>query len=305
MNYDSLTDRIESSSKFTDFVNKDINYPEDAKRFFRPKQIPDKGDYIIDILPWRIGTKNHPSVVMGEKKVGDADYVLIYGRHWHEGLNNNSPILCLRVTYGLPCPECEAINHLDKKSPEYEARKARTRAVYNVLDHQDNKILKIFDISHFQFEKELTYNSKANSTDGIAFNFVHPEHGASVKFHFIGSLENMNPFKNFSWVQREAISRRVLSKVYSLDEFLYKPTYEEVEQAMRGMTNYTESEDVEIDDVSEESKPRGKQVKKEDKITCPFENLTFGEDFESDDKKCNECSNAEYDACQIENEKFK
>ena len=74
----------------------------DDVKFFKPKE----GKNIIDIVPYIIKTKNDPLVKTGDAKVGDQSYMLDLFIHTNIG-PTQAQIICLKETYGKPCPICE------------------------------------------------------------------------------------------------------------------------------------------------------------------------------------------------------
>ena len=63
---------------------------------------PTKGTNRIDIIPYTVSSDNHPQGI----KQGFEDYVLDLWVHRRIGPTEDS-FVCLKRTYGKPCPICE------------------------------------------------------------------------------------------------------------------------------------------------------------------------------------------------------
>ena len=259
----------------------------------------------INIIPYIIATDKHPLVAKGEASIGEPDYLLDFYRHKNIG-PEKVHVVCINKTYGKPCPICEALNELNEKNfdstKEYEDAvkmlKPSRRAVYNItLDDGTN--IQIFKISHFQFERELINEAKANSTDGILV-FADPEVGKSITFRFNGNFGEFSPFRIVSFNNRPPISQRLLNKAISLDEYLQILSYDELYKCLHGNINTTITKTIDIK-TDKKSIPQLKNENIENRNKCPFGHK-FGEDCDSTDdcqnmEVCteeiwNECSNA-------------
>ena len=84
-------------------------------QFFNPVE----GRNRINIIPYVIKSKNHPLVKKGEFEIGDKDYVMDV--YVHRGVGpSEASVLCLKNTYGKPCPICEQSQVLRKQGKEEE-----------------------------------------------------------------------------------------------------------------------------------------------------------------------------------------
>ena len=117
-------------------------------KFFSPAE----GKNRINIVPYVIKSKNHPLVKSGEAEVGEKDYVLDFYAHRGVGPAEKT-VLCLKNTYGKPCPICEQAAALRKAGKEKEANalKPSRRVVYNIEDLKEPGVLKVFETSHYLF----------------------------------------------------------------------------------------------------------------------------------------------------------
>lgn len=222
--------------------------------FFNPVE----GKNRINIIPYEIKSKNHPLVKSGEAEIGEKDYVLDFYTHRGVGPSEKT-VLCLKNTYGKPCPICEYSASLRKAGKEEEAKalKASRRVVFNVEDLKEPGKLKVFETSHFLFEKELIEESRDDDEGGF-IDFADEEEGKEIKFRATkvkkGDMEFME-FKSFGFEDRdEPLSEKLLNSAISFDELLTVPSYEEVEKTLYG-----------DDDSTDEDEPEEKPVKKTSK----------------------------------------
>lgn len=226
-------------------------------KFFNPTE----GKHRINIIPYVIKTKNHPLVKSGEAEIGEKDYVLDFFTHRNVGPGEKT-VICLKNTFGKPCPICEQASALRKAGKEKEANalKPSRRVVYNVEDLKEPGVLKVFETSHYLFEKELIEEARDDDEGGF-IDFADEEEGKEIKFRATkvkkGEMEFME-YKSFGFEDRdEALDSDLLESAISFDELLTVPTYEEVEKILYG-------EDGEDDDEDEKLKKKSKRVEDDD-----------------------------------------
>ena len=253
---------------------------------------PAEGKHRINIIPYTIKSKNHPLVKRGEAEIGEMDYVMDFFVHRGVGPSEKS-VLCLKNTYGKPCPICEHAAALRKSGKEKEANalKASRRVAYNIEDLKEPGKVKVFETSHYLFEKELIEEARDDEEGGF-IDFADPEEGKEIKFRASKVSKNgmeFTEFKSFSFENRdEKIDDELLEKAVSFDEILTVPTYEEVEKILYGdddedeeeekSSKKSDDEDEEEEDNEEEEKP----VKKPSKKSEPVDDE---EDEEEEDEK--------------------
>ena len=273
---------------------------------------PVAGKNRINIIPYEIKTKNHPLVKKGEFEIGDKDYVMDFYIHKSVGPTEAS-VLCLKSTYGKPCPVCELQAKLRKDGKEGEAKalKPSRRVAYNVEDLKEPGKVKIFETSHFLFEKELIDEARDDEENGFV-DFADPEEGKEIKFRASkvsqGGFEFLE-FKSFGFEDRdEEISSKLLKQAISFDEIMNVPTYDDVEKILYGADDSDDEDDepkkvskkVEEDEV-EEKKPSKKSdeedeqeeveekpVKKSCSGKCPYGH-NFGDDCDKYPDDCDKC----------------
>lgn len=221
-------------------------------KFFTPTE----GKHRINIIPYTISSKNHPLVKSGEAEIGEKDYVLDFYTHRGVGPGEKT-VLCLKNTYGKPCPICEQASALRKAGKEKEANalKPSRRVVYNIEDLKEPGILKVFETSHYLFEKELIEEARDDDEGGF-IDFADEEEGMEIKFRASKVTKNnmeFTEFKSFAFEDRdEPISDKLLDSAISFDELLVVPSYEEVEKILYG------------EDEEDEEKPKKKPKADED-----------------------------------------
>ena len=232
----------------------------DDIEFFTPKE----GRNRINIVPYVVKSKNHPLVKSGDLEIGDKDYIMDVFVHRGIGPSESS-VVCLKETYGKPCPICEQAAALKKQGKEKEAAalKPSRRAFYNVIDSKEPEKLKVFETSHYLFEKELIEEARDDEEGGFV-DFADEENGKEIKFRcskVTKSGMEFNEFKSFSFEERDDnISDELLEKAISFDEILNVPTYEEAEKILYGSDD-EDDKDEDDDDDEDDNKSKSKKSK--------------------------------------------
>ena len=230
-------------------------------KFFKPVE----GKNRINIIPYTIKSKNHPLVRKGDFEIGDSDYVMDVYVHRSIGPSETS-VICLKSTYGKPCPICEQSALLIKQGKEKEGKDLRPkrRVFYNVEDLKEPGTVKIFEASHNLFEKELIDEARDDDEGGFV-NFADPVDGKEIKFRASETSFNKTKyfeFKSFSFVDRdEPLSDDLLESAVSFDEIMRVPTYEEVEKILYGQDDDDDESD---DDEPPKSKKSARKLSKDD-----------------------------------------
>lgn len=221
-------------------------------KFFSPAE----GKHRINIIPYVIKTKNHPLVKSGEAEIGEKDYVLDFYAHRGVGPAEKT-VLCLKNTYGKPCPICEQAAALRKAGKEKEANalKPSRRVVYNIEDLKEPGVLKVFETSHYLFEKELIEEARDDDEGGF-IDFADEEEGMEIKFRASKVTKNgmeFTEFKSFGFEDRDdPLDEKLLEDAISFDELLTVPTYEEAEKILYG----DDDEDSDDDDEPKSNKSK-------------------------------------------------
>jgi len=216
----------------------------------------------FDILPWEVTTKNHPDK---DIKPGDYEWVLDVSIHQNIGVNNDRYI-CLKRTYGKPCPICEERERLAElngwKDPIVTALSPSRRGLMWVLDHRErdeNKEIKLFSASWASIARNgfipllLELIEEAETESGEEIIVADLAEGRTVVFEAMeasgGDFTYMAPNpRKFTLVPRdESLDESLWDRVPSLDALLIVPTYDELHNALHM---------VDEDDVEEEKEER-------------------------------------------------
>ena len=187
-----------------------------------------------------------------------------YWVHRSVGLSEAN-VICLKETYGKPCPICEQSALLAKEGKDKEAKdlKPKRRVIYNIQDLKEPDKLKVFEASQKIKEKELIDEARDDEEGGFV-DFADVEDGKEVKFRAsetsFGKIKYME-FKSFGFEDRdEPIPNELVESAISFDEIMNVPTYEEVEKILYGQ----EDEDSDEDDYDETPKKSSKKVADEE-----------------------------------------
>jgi hypothetical protein len=210
-------------------------------KFFKPT----KGKNSINIIPFEIKSKNHPLVKSGVMEIGDLDCVMDY--YVHKGIGPSSAdVICLKKNFSKPCPICEELEEMKQKGnakqKEQDELKPKRRVLYNVIDLDNPRLgVQVFDASHFNFEKELIEEARAQSDDQEMLDYADPEDGRIISFRaqpakFEG--REFFEFKSFHFSKREEESEEVtkadLKDAISFDQIMKVYTYEQIQKILYG-----------------------------------------------------------------------
>ena len=289
-----------------------LNFDSETK--FLKKE---EGRKKIIIVPYEIKTKNPPLVKSGDAEIGELDYKIEIYVHRSIGPRNDN-FICLSETYGKRCPICERQKEYSKDSEEYSALKPQRRVVYNVIDIRDNKEMKIFDESHYLFEKELIEEARAEAKDGDILGFADPDNPYVISFRASTKKFNGREFfeyKSIKFLESDIDIDSLIEDTVSLDECLNVLSFEEITSVIEGFDEEDEEdeeeqvtrkkkttkkksqeeeedyEDEEDEDEEEPPKKESKSQKRRKKTQkankCPHGH-TFGDDCEEHDE-CDKC----------------
>jgi hypothetical protein len=245
----------------------------DDVNFFSAKQgkeLPKmKGTFSLsfDILPYIISTDKHPSKDLG---IGFEDYVLEYWTHGNIG-PENKVVLCLKRTYGKPCPICEEQaamkkQGISKDDPDYKKLNASQRCVFNIIDKfNPEKGVQLFKVSGFLFFqklKEKIQKEEAKGEEEITFSDL--DCGCTINCDATETTKGdftFMDFSDFSFSERKKpYSESILDEVFPLDAMIKVPTYDEVKRVFLSLDG---PEDTKKEEA--ESKPRGRKPKNAEK----------------------------------------
>jgi hypothetical protein len=214
---------------------------------------PEKGEHLIDVLPFFTGKQNP------RNNKGDICHVLdlwVHMRVGPEGL----PVVCPKRNWDKRCPICEWMN-ANRSYPEN--LKVKRRTVYLVWVHdeerkEEKKGPMLWEVAYYFFAKHLDEISQLPRGGGQVTYQDH-EKGKSIHFKvkasgsYIdaeGKKRDSIEFTGHQFLEREApIPDAVLNKQFPLDEAIkMHPEFEYIEK-MLGMG--TDDAEEEIDDNGE------------------------------------------------------
>ena len=213
----------------------------------------------INIIPYVISSKHHPLVRAKILEVGDMDYTLDVMVHRNIGPSKSS-VICLK-SVGKPCPICELADKFKKEGKDKEAGslKASRRVYYNVQDlKNDPDKVKVFEASHYLFEKELIEESR--DEDGGFIEFAHVKKGKEITFKVVkekkGTIE-FNKFKNFNFEDREEpVTEDLLEQAVPFDKYMNILSEDAIENLIYGRDDDDEEEDEEDEAPAKRRRPR-------------------------------------------------
>uniref|UniRef100_A0A6M3L450 Uncharacterized protein n=1 Tax=viral metagenome TaxID=1070528 RepID=A0A6M3L450_9ZZZZ len=281
----------DSTGRFGSFFKDDLDVP-----FWKCGE----GEHIIDILPFRAG-KNHPIT-----EDGKYTYLLDIWVHRNIGPNEDN-VVCPARNYKKPCPICEYLVDVSKKSDidEEELNELRSslrpkrRVVYNILVYdtaeEESKGIQVWEVSHWFMEKRIAPLSKTRTGEYIPFS--DPVDGKSIAFYRHGTGAQNTEFGGHRLEDRVteggksySIGDDLLKKAHILDDLIVISTYDELKKLFHGGS----------EEEQEEPKVEKEKSKTPDS-KCPGEG-TFGVDYDQL-KPCETCPEKTYRECKKESEK--
>lgn len=231
-------------------------------------------DNYISVVPYEVSSENHPDQI----PIGEDDYKLQVGAHRNIGPKEEW-VLCLKVTFGKPCPVCEEREFLmtkkggghDKKSDAVTALNPTRRCFYNIIDEGDKA--KTEDVQLFEnpaaykptkwFEALVMAEAKAGEETIAPWDI---EDGRIIKVR--GEVDKYQKGEFIKPVRvdfedREPFDDGIYDEVYPLDKMLIIPTYDEVAAKFRGGGKQDQEEKEEATTERSRGRGRGKDEEKE------------------------------------------
>jgi hypothetical protein len=223
-----------------------------------------EGYHTIDILDYIAG-KN-------DQCPGEPNYCYEFYYYSNVGAGQG-PILALGKTFGLPDPIAEVFAKRQRDGADKDTLKSLSparnpRVIYNVIccdsKEEEAKGVQVFHTSSYLMEDYLREMAKGCIRPGMEglnplIDFTDPVDGKSIKFKREGTTENTK-FILHQFVDRPkgfVIPESLLSKVFTLDELIYIPSYEEVQIYYYGKGDHQPSErSLRNDSRQEEEKPK-------------------------------------------------
>lgn len=230
-----------------------------SPKFYKTEKSGEGG---IDIIPYYITSNKHPMVVSGKAKIGQPDYNLDFYIHKNIGAANTS-VVCLKKTYGKPCPICEEMEIVKKAkgwdSDECKALNPSRRVIYNVFNAKvDGFTPLVFDVSHFLFEKEMIEKNKVLAQrQGLTYlPFAEAVGGYTIFFRTTtekkGGFET-TIFKDFEFEKRTFdITKEMMDQAIDFSALLIVKSYEELKALFYGGSD----EEVIVEEISHRNPSR-------------------------------------------------
>lgn len=286
----------------------DLSKVKGEHGFFSPKA----GDsYRINIIPYEIKTKNHPSVFSGSANIGDIDYSFRVMTHRRVGPAQLT-ITCPKQ-FGKACPICEQYD-LTKDA----SLKAKERYYYNVEDIEDRGKVKIFETygGKSSFETQLTDRASANDKwGGGVVDFLSAD-GKGVQFAAKEDSFQGTKFTSFSvdsFFERDGeLPDSVYQNGISFDECLNIMSYEDILSLMNPSDSTEESETTksdstefknEISNLAREAvETKAPSFNDMEECSGDCKKCPFGHTFRVDANKFGDCDDCEFwnDCCSDE-----
>ena len=278
--YASLGYQTEQQYKTRDSrAFKDIFDPDKIEgiTFFKENQGPN----FVDIIPFPVGPR-HPEVCVRKKmQIGQRAYVLEVWRHGNVGPNNDQYI-CLARTYGKPCPICE-FRQTDEAGADSKELVPKRRSIFAIWDRKaEDKGIQVWEIAHWFMDKQLQ-SRVINPKTGAKINFSHPSKAEGKHISFDLKIMGKNrEYTGHQFVDRdEGIPKYILDQAPVLDDLIFVPTYEEVEEAFYSSGAGQES-------GQESGQEYNEQPQVEAGPACPWGGV-IGEDYMAFNE-CDQCT---------------
>lgn len=253
--HDRKEERIEFESIFLkDKIPKGIG-------FWRPE----KGEHLIDVIPWFTG-KDNP-----RNSAGEICHVMDIWVHRQVG-PEGKPVVCPKRNWDQRCPVCE---HMQKTRTYPEGLKAKRRTCYLVWVHdeegkEEKKGVQLWEVAYYFFGNHVDEISKKPRGGGHV-PYQDPDKGKSIHFKVKSSGSYIDgdgkkresiEFTGHQFVDREAkIPDRILNKGFALDEAIrMRQSFKDIEKIL------DMSEDEEEDDYDDDETGAGDEEPDEDDV---------------------------------------
>ena len=190
-----------------------------------------EGINLFSIIPF-MGGKHVPTQLNFGGTGAPMPYLEVFA-HTYVGAGKDA-FVCPQANYGKPCPMCQHYEKLRSQWPDptEEQKKvlgkvrAKRRVVYNVVDERNRetqgKGVQIFEISHFQFQKNIEPLTLGVNGD-IEIFYADPDEGYFVRCNRSGTGMGTE-YNGFMLQPRDwAVPDEWLEAAETLDELLELP----------------------------------------------------------------------------------
>lgn len=323
MAYDPYSDNA-NKGKGAGFLTFDWDKTGKKPKFLKIKE--DK-DISLDIVPYRIASKNHPAVAAGKADIGEEAYSFDFFVHRNVGPGGKYNIICPQETYGRRCPICEQRAAIGReygfKSKEYAGTSyPQHRIIYNVVDPDDPKEeIMIFEENFNKFEQPLLIYS-AGMAKRQGKNYL--RYGDLSEGYTIFGTVTMASFKdgegkggNFATYTFTGLEKRakphdlsLIDKAIPFDKYVILRSEEDILHILSGAAEVEEEPEPEPvqptyvaakPEVAKEKAPPPKVEAPVVKDECPVDGGSFGVDYGEFGKVCARCQL--YTKCKAAHEK--
>lgn len=249
----------------------------------------EEGQHVIDIIPYFTG-ENDPLQDAGENAHSLEVYV-----HRDVGDVEGQMAICLKETFGEPCPICEHRQQLRREGDADEdllkelTPSRYARSIFNIVCYdtrrEEEKGVQVWHTSEYLFTQHLMKLAEGPVRRGSDrpesfVNFACPVDGKSVSFTTEGTKMNTKHLA-LQFLDRDyEIDDELLDEAHTLDDLIDKPTYEQVYKLYWG-EDMEEGEGEGDDDDEEEDRPRRGRGRRT--ASAPKRRRTRDEDDEEED----------------------
>ncbi len=298
---------VKDNGKFRDFFDK-------SKMEGVNKWWPNKGEHLMDIIPYLAGSQ--------DVNVPEGGFTYYLDLFVHKRVGPGEDTYVCPAQYGRACPICEERKRLSDNNADYDTEiqplNSSRRAIYNVIirndKEQEAKGVQLMDMAHWFSEKELIAVSKDPRGGGM-INFADPDDGRSIAFNRDGVGATSTSYSGYRLVERDyVITDEEMEAAHCIDELIVIPSYDDLHKAFFGVSRDSDAnvadeggyddtepevEEPEATTPTPRAKPKPKAKPKAKALVCPV-GVTFGEDFDSYED-CDSCSirNECEGACEV------
>jgi len=159
--------------------------------------VPDR-EYFGDVLPFIVTSTTYPDYAELKAKYGDKPmlaYKMNVWIHKNQGINKRDKVVCLKKTYGLPCPVCENLsaaydgkkNAEDPREIQYFEKEISNnrytlRTILFFVDKLDGNKVKVIDYPYNWFFNNLVKKAKRARGEREVIIPDFTDRGHSIRF---------------------------------------------------------------------------------------------------------------------------
>jgi hypothetical protein len=249
MAYDPYADNAGKARGNTGYLTFDWDKTGKKPKFLKHK---DNGQEIgLDIIPFKIASKNFPAVAQGKAEIGEEAYAMDFWVHRGVGPGKKYNVICPQETYGQRCPICEQRDAIGRqygwKSSEFkDAPKGPAhRIIYNVIKSDDDKEeLMVLEENFNHFEQPLlTFSAAKAKRQGKNFlRFGDLAEGysiyATVMMKLFSSDDGAGTYATYSFTDIEKRAKphnpALVNETIPFDKYVIRMSEEEIQRIISG-----------------------------------------------------------------------